>query len=380
MPEIIVAGIGVIPFGRYPEATVAGMGAAAARLALRDAGMAPGRVGAGYFANVLAATLEGDTAIGQNVFAEVGVTGVPVVNVENACTSGSTAIYLAVNAIRAGEIDTALVVGAEKMSIPGLGLISGGRSEIETRLGLVTPASFALRAARHMHDFGTTARQMAEIVVKNRRHAALNAGALFTTPVTAEEVLDAPMVADPLTRLQCCPVADGAAAIVLAAATGGEPRRAIRVDAAILCSGGYPDVPDLSVWETDHRACGLAYDKAGLEPADVDVVECHDAFSIAEILHYEALRLCRPGAGGRLAASGDTALGGRVPVNVSGGLLGRGHPLAATGVAQVVEVTLQLRGEGGVRQVEGARVGIAHCMGGDRAGDARSCTVIALSR
>lgn len=378
MVKVVVAGIGLLPFGRYPESTVAGMGWEAARSALLDAGLRPERVDAAYFANVLAATLENDITIGQNVFAEIGVVGVPVINVENACTSGSTAICLAANAIRSGEIETALIVGSEKMSVPGLGLISSGRTELETRLGMVTPASFALRAMRHMHEFGTTRRQMAGIVVKNRRHALLNGGNAMARAMTADEVLATPLVADPLTRAQCCPMADGAAAVLLAA--DRTDKRSIRLDAAVLCSGTYPQKPDLCHWETDYRGCALAYETAGLGPQDLDLAECHDAFSIAEILHYEAMGLCARGDGGRLAASGETALGGRIPVNVSGGLLGRGHPLAATGIAQVVELVTQLRGEAGARQVPGARAAIAQCMGGDRSGDTRSCTVIALCR
>lgn len=378
MANVVVAGIGLLPFGRYPESTVAGMGWEAARSALLDAGLRPERIDAAYFANVLAATLENDITIGQNVFAEIGVVGVPVINVENACTSGSTAICLAANAIRSGEIETALVVGSEKMSMPGLGLISSGRTELETRLGMVTPASFALRAMRHMHEFGTTKRQMAEIVVKNRRHALLNKDNAMARPMTAAEVLTTPLVADPLTRAQCCPMADGAAAVLLAA--DRIDSRSIRLDAAVLCSGTYPQKPNLCHWETDYRGCALAYETAGLGPEDLDLAECHDAFSIAEILHYEAMGLCARGDGGRLAASGETALGGRIPVNVSGGLLGRGHPLAATGIAQVAELVTQLRGEAGARQVPGARTGIAQCMGGDRNGDTRSCTVIALCR
>jgi len=315
------------------------------------------------------------------VMAALGVRRVPVVNVENACTAGSSALWLAANGIRSGEFDVALVIGAEKMSVPGLGLLRGGLEELETQLGLVTPASFALRARRHMHEFGTTAAQLALVSVKNRRHAARNPLAQFREPLTLEQVLGSPMIADPITRLQCCPTADGAAALVLASdAVAAAMRRAVRLDAAILCSGSYENPADLARWETDRRGCDLAYQRAGIGPEDLDVIECHDAFSIAEIIHYEALGLCAPGEGGQLLESGATAQGGRIPVNVSGGLLSRGHPIAATGCAQVVEVVQQLRGEAGERQVEGARVGLAHCMGGDQAADAKSCTVIIVSR
>jgi acetyl-CoA acetyltransferase len=378
---VYIAGVGMTPFQRSAQQDLAGLARAAALAALQDSGLPVARIGAGYFANVLGPQLTGEVTAGQFVLAAVGVRRVPVVNVENACTSGSTALWLAVNGIRSGEIDAALVIGAEKMSVPGLGLLRGGLEEIETQLGLVAPASFALRACRHMHEFGTTPEQFAQVSVKNRRHAALNPLAQFREPLTLEQVLGSPLIADPITRLQCCPTADGAAALVLVNDTlAAGMRRAVRVDAAILCSGSYENPADLARWETDRRGCELAYQRAGIGPEDLDVVECHDAFSIAEIMHCEALGLCAAGEGGPLVASGATALGGRIPVNVSGGLLSRGHPIAATGCAQVVEVAQQLRGECGGRQVDGARVGLAQCMGGDQSADAKSCTVIVVSK
>lgn len=377
---IWVAGAATIPFGRHVERSVADMGAEAARLALADAGLSPSEVGAGFFGNVLALRLFGDSTVGQNVFAHVGITGIPVVNVENACTSGSSAAVMACWAIRAGEADAVLVVGTEKMCVPQLGLLSSGDSDIDTLLGLVTPASFALRAQRYMHEYGATARQLATVAVKNRAHAATNPVAQFRKPVTVEEVQASPLIADPLTRLQCCPVADGASALVLVSDRFARRLGArVRVDAAILCTGSYAARPDLVRWETDYRGARLAYERAGIGPEDVNLVECHDAFSISELLHYEALGLCPPGGGAALLESGATALGGRVPVNPSGGLLSRGHPVGATGVAQIAEIALHLQGRAGPRQVAGARVGVAQCMGGDKAGDAKSCTVVVLS-
>lgn len=380
MSGVHIIGAGMTAFQRAAQADLAGLAREAALLALHDANLPASRIGAGYFANVLGPQLSGETTAGQYVMAALGVRRVPVVNVENACTSGSTAFWLAVNGIRSGEIDVALVIGAEKMSVPGLGLLRGGLEEIETQLGLVAPASFAMRAKRHMHEFGTTVEQFALVSVKNRRHAARNPLAQFREPVTLEQVLSSPMIADPITRLQCCPMADGAAALVLAnGAIARESRRAVRIDASILCTGSYENPADLARWETDRRGCDLAYERAGIGPDDLDVVECHDAFASAEIMHCEALGLCEPGESGRLLERGETALGGRIPVNVSGGLLSRGHPIAATGCAQVVELVQQLRGEAGDRQVEGARVGLAQCMGGDQAADAKSCTVIIVS-
>lgn len=376
-----VLGVGMIPFGRHPQRTMVDMAAEAACLALKDAGISSAQVEAGFFSSGAALRLFGESTPGQNVFWEVGINKIPVVNVENACTSGSTAFYLACNAVAAGQAEIALAVGAEKLCVPQLGLLNSGETELDTQLGLVAPASFAMRAVRHMTEFGTTIEQLAQVAVKNRNHGALNPYAQFRDPITVEDVLASPMIVDPLTRYQCCPIADGAAAaVVCSPALARRFARSVGIEAALLCSGNYENPQDMARWETDYRACAKAYAKAGIGPEDLDVVECHDAFTIAEVLHYEALGLCPPGEGGRLAAEGHTALGGRIPVNVSGGLLSRGHPVGATGLAQAVEIVTQLRHEAGPRQVEGARVGLAHCMGGDKAGDTKSCTIVIFSR
>ena len=387
MTTPVVIGVGMMPFGKHPERTIVDMGAEVARAALLDAGLAPTDIDMGFFSNVLAGRLFGDATIGQNVLWEVGVNRIPVVNVENACTSGGTAFMLACNAIKAGEAEAVMVVGSEKTAVPQLGLINSGQTELDTQLGLVAPAGFALRACRHMADYGTTLEQLALVAVKNRRHGSLNPAAMYRQLTSVEEVLSSPMIVDPLTRLQCCPNADGAAAVV-----GASPARARRagllpgdprwvsVRAALLATGSYENPQDLLRWETDYRAAALAYERAGLGPADVDVVELHDAFTIGEIIHCEALGLCPPGEGGLLVQSGATTLGGRVPVNVSGGLLSRGHPTGATGVAQLVELVQQLRGQAGARQVEGAKIGLAQCIGGDKSGDTKSCTMVVLGR
>ncbi|MFQ6079217.1 MAG: thiolase family protein [Thermodesulfobacteriota bacterium] len=377
MASVAVVGAGMIPFGKHVHRSLVDMAAEAAYLAIKDAGIDPSRVEAGFFANALAGRLLGDSTIGQNVFWEVGINRIPVINVENACTSGSTAFYLACSAVAAGEAEVVMAVGAEKMCDQDLGLINSGQTEFDTQLGLVAPASFALRAVRHMAEFGTTAEQLAYVAVKNRNHARLNPFAQFRNPLTISEVLESPMIVDPLTRFQCCPIADGAAAVIVCSpALAKRIGRAVNVEAAILCTGSYENPQDLACWETDFRGIHLAYEKSGIGPEDLDVVECHDAFTISEILHYEAMRLCEVGEGGKLVEAGNTALGGYIPVNVSGGLLSRGHPVGATGIAQICEVVTQLRNEAGPRQVDRARVGLAHCMGGDKAGDTKSCTVV----
>ncbi|GAA6202959.1 thiolase family protein [Aquicoccus sp. SU-CL01552] len=373
-----IAGCGLTAFGRHEETPLEGLAATAAREALLDAGLAPDRIGMAVFANALAARLSGSLTVGQDALAHIGLSGCAVVNVENACTSGSTAFHLACMAIRAGEVEAALVVGAEKMFHPALGLIDSGKSLPDTLLGRVTPAGFALRASRHMDRFGTTAEQLAAVSVKNRRAAADNPRAMMRDPITLGDVLAAPMVVDPLTRLQCSPIADGAAALVvvndrLARELGAR----LRVRASVLTSGNYDQVADLSEWHTDSRTARVAYERAGIAAGDLSVVECHDAFSIAEILHYEGLGLCPPGQGGRYAErllAGDTAC---IPVNPSGGLMSRGHPVAATGVAQIIEVGRFLDSGKGART---GSLGLAHCMGGDKAADTKSCTIAIIER
>jgi len=375
-----IIGVGMIPFGKHENRSLVGMGAEACRLALKDAHIKPAQVDAAFFSSGLAPKLFGDFTVGQNVFWEVGINRIPVINVENACTSGSTAFFLAYNMVAAGQAEMVLVCGAEKMCVPGFGLISSGESQLDTQLGMVAPAGFALRAVRHMAEYGTTREQLAKISVKNRAHGAQNPMALFRDPLTVEEVLSAPMIVDPLTRFQCCPIADGAAAVLIGSpAVAARLKRKVNAECSVLVTGNYENPQNLANWETDRRGATTAYEKAGMGPEDIHLVECHDAFTISEILHYEALGLCPPGEGGRLVDEGVVALGGRVPVNPSGGLLSRGHPVGATGVAQIVEVVTQLRGEAGPRQVESARVGLAQCMGGDKDGDTKSCTVSIFS-
>ena len=373
-----IAGCGLTAFGRHEDTPLEALAASAARDALRDAGLPPGRIGMAVFANALAARLSGSLTVGQDALAHVGVTGCAVLNVENACTSGSTAFHVACMAIRAGEVDAALVVGAEKMFHPALGLIDSGKTLPDTLLGRVTPAGFALRANRHMERFGTTPEQLAAVSVKNRRAAAVNPRAMMRDPITLADVLEAPMVVDPLTRLQCSPIADGAAALVLVSERlARELGARMRVRASVLTSGAYDQLGDLSEWHTDTRTAQAAYERAGIAASDLSVVECHDAFSIAEILHYEGLGLCAPGQGGRYAERLLAGEAGCVPVNPSGGLMSRGHPIGATGVAQIIEVGRHL---GAGTGPQAGPLGLAHCMGGDKEVDTKSCTIAIIER
>ena len=375
-----IVGVGMIPCGKHEERSLVDMAAEASFLAIKDAGIKQGQVDVCFYGNVLAGRLFGSTTIGQNVFWELGINRIPIINVENACTSGSTALYLGYNMIAAGQAEVVLVAASEKMFVENAGLVDAGFDELDTLLGLVAPATFGILARRHMEEFGTSKKQMALVAVKNRNHARLNPFAQFREPITIEEVLASPMVADPLTRLQCCPIADGAAAVVLCSpALAKCLGRAVNINAVVLGSGDYSNPRDLVRLETVRRVGHLAYEKAGIGPEDLDIVECHDAFTITEILNYEALGFCQPGAGGQLVEEGHTKLGGRLPVNVSGGLLSRGHPVGTSGLVQTVEIVTQLRKEAGPRQVEGARIGLMHNMGGDKSGDLRACVVSILS-
>jgi acetyl-CoA acetyltransferase len=377
MRQVDIIGVGLTFFGKQPERSLLNLGSAVALEAIKDAGIKPSQIGAGFYSNARGGSLFGEYTAGQNVLWQVGINRVPIVNVENACTSSSSAFYLAWSGIAAGLYDTAIVVGTEKMFVPGLGLIVSSDTQLDCLEGLVTPATFALRAKLHMDLYGTTKEQLAMVAVKNRRHASLNPRAQFRDAITVEDVLISPMISDPLTRLSCCPNADGAAAAVLCASEISRRYTStpVKVAASVLVTGSYENPAELEHWETDYRGCRVAYEQAGLGPGDLSAIECHDAFTIAEILHYEAMGLCAEGEGGRLVQSGATTLGGRIPVNPSGGLLSKGHPLGATGVGQIVEGALQLRRKAGGYQVENPKVFLAHCMGGDKDADTKSCTV-----
>lgn len=377
---IYVAGVGMTPFGRHFDKSLNQLALHAGQSALIDAGLSGKEVGIGYFANALAGRLFGDSTLGQSVFAALGINKIPILNVENACTSGSSAFYLACQSVRCGEVDIALVIGAEKMCVPQIGLMNSGDSDCDALLGLVPPASFAMRAQRHMHEYGTTLEQLAMVSVKNRRHAKHNPVAQYREEINIKQVLSSPMISNPLTRLQSSPIADGAAAVVICNEQVAKRIGAtVRIRAAVLCSGDYLNPQSFSRWQTDYRGALEVYEKAGVGPDELDLVECHDAFSISELMHYEALGLCDIGKGGEFIESGATTLGGAIPVNASGGLLSKGHPIAATGVAQIVELQRQLTKCADKRQVMGARVGLAHCMGGDLSADTKSYSLAILS-
>lgn len=379
MRDVSVIGVGMVPFAKYRDRHLSDIGWPAVKQAIEDAGIKKTEIGAAYCGTAL-----GGMMSGQRILKKLGITGLPIVNVENACSSSSSAFREAWIAVGAGLYDTALVIGVEKLTRFGGGTLPLEKEDWEVTHGLVMPALYAMRARRYMHEYGLTADQLARVSVKAHEHGAHNPDAQYRNLLTVEEVNAARPVADPLTLLHCCPSGDGAAAAVICATERARKYRTdpIRVAGSELNSGRYmTGFRDMTSPEITVRGAHDAYEAAGIGPEDLDVAEVHDAFSIAELMYYEALGLCEKGEAARLLEDGETSLGGRIPVNPSGGLLSRGHPIGATGVAQMVEIVRQLRGQCGARQVEGAKVGLTHCTGGGISGfDHGACSIHLFAR
>ena len=375
--NVYVVGAGMIPFGKHKDSPLSELAADAVTAALADAGFSGDELDATYMGSQW-----GGSMVGQRALKHTGLLGMPIVNVENACSSGSTALHLARMAVGTGVHEAVLVIGADKLSTQA-GPLPRHPEDFEGSLGMSPPAVYAARARRYMHEHGATDEDFALVSVKNRRHAVDNTKALFRTETSVEEVLSSRLVADPLTLLQCCARADGAAAVVVASEAWARKAKRLpaRILASQLCSGKYRgDFRDMTIPEITLRCAEKAYMEAGVGPAGIHFAEVHDAFSIAEMLYYEALGFCRRGAAKDLLRDGVTTIGGRLPVNPSGGLIAKGHPPGATGVAQVVEAVEQLRGEAGSRQVKGARTALTHCTGGGVSGlDHGACTIHILA-
>jgi acetyl-CoA C-acetyltransferase/acetyl-CoA acyltransferase len=374
MRKVAVVGVGVTKFGKH-DRTSAELFAAAAVEALADADLPPDAVQALYYGNVVGSETEHQLHTGPQAASVLGIPTVPTTRMETACASSHAAFRHAVMEIAAGVSEVVLVGGAERVlnvatedSTEYFAYASDARWE--QSLGLTFPGVFALIARAHMARWGTTEEQMAAVAVKNHRHGVLNPKAQFRKEITVEQVLRSPLVADPLKLYDCCPFTDGGAALVLASE---EVARTRRRPVWVLASAAASDVMlihdkrDLARVPATERAAAAAYRQAGLGPEAVDVVELHDCFTIAEIVATEGLGLFEPGMGGVAAERGWTSLGGKIPVNPSGGLKAKGHPIGATGAAQIAEVVTQLRGEAGPRQVDGARTGLTHTLGGNTA-------------
>jgi len=368
MSDVYVVGIDMLKFQKAGTAkSVQDLGSRAALLALQDAGLKIQQMEALYCGNLYQA----GAMVGQRILQEIGQTGIPVVNVANACATGATAFREAWMAVKAGAYDLVLAVGVEQM---GAGLLGGGGGgkgiPKEGLLGSATmPAVFAEAGMEHARKYGTTFEQFAKVSVKNHHHSTLNPKAMYQIETPLEMVMNAEMIAYPNTKLMCSVNVDGAAAAVLCsekkAKELGLMKRAVRVKASVMTSDPWQErdlvMPDVNT--CTRMAAKKAYEMAGVGPEDVNLVELHDCFATAEILHYENLFLCGEGEAGRMIDSGAVALGGKVPVNVSGGLLSKGHPLGATGIANIYEVSTHLRGEADKRQVPNARIGVTHVIG-----------------
>ena len=385
-------------FGKYLDRGLRDLAEEAVRNAVQDAGLDIQEIHAAYVSNSVAGLITGQEAIrGQVMLRHTGLMGVPIVNVENACASASTAFHLAWMAVASGMYDCALALGVEKLSDPDKAKslrafnsavdvselaaiekqLGRGGAEAKDRslfmdlyLSMLNPAASDSQGAVG----GITREQMALVSVKNHYHGSLNPYAQYREEVTLEEVLQSRQVVGPLTVLMCSPLGDGAAAalIVSDAFARSKGLKGPRVDASVLVSGRGDDH---TMTPSIRRAAAQAYEMAGIGPEDVDMAEVHDAVAPAEITIYEDLRFCAPGDGPKLLEDGVTWLGGKLPVNTSGGLLARGHPIGATGLGQIVEVVWQLQGKAGKRQVENCKVGLTQNGGGHIGFDAAAMTI-----
>jgi acetyl-CoA acyltransferase len=408
-PDVVIVGTGMTAFGKHHDRSLRSLASEAVTEALADAGVTAADVGMVFFANATAGILHAQEMIrGQSSLRETGLLGVPIVNVENACASASTAFAMAVLAVRSGTVDVALAVGAEKLTHPdkirsitaigtavdleedadararlsrallGWDPTGGERPDHAARTGSHFMDHYAERSMEYMARTGATVRDLAVVAAKNQSNGALNPKAQYRAKVTVEEVLASREVSPPLHLLMCSPISDGAAAVVVTSAdyAGRLAVPAIGILAVALLSGrDHADGEDGAA----RRAAERAYRQAGIGPDDVDVVELHDAAAPGELFGYEDLGLCGPGEAPKLLGTGDTHLGGRVPVNTGGGLLARGHPIGATGCAQLVELADQLRGRAGDRQAGTPRIAVAHNVGGSLGLDEASAVVTVLS-
>jgi acetyl-CoA acetyltransferase len=393
MRDVFVIGIGHTAFGKFLERNIKSLTKEAVTLALKDAQIEKGDLGSAFFGNAMQGLVTGQEMVrGQVALRHSGIDGIPIINCENACATGSTAFHLAWQSISGGHVDVALAVGAEKLYMEDtakmfrnydVGMDMEILEEDRARwaaeakkigkedFGAGKQRSFAMDmyasiCRAHMDTFGTTQEDLAYIAAKNHNHSVHNPYAQYRKPMTVEEILAGRPVVYPLTAPMCAPIGDGATAAVLCSGDYMNrlpESRPVRIRASILGSG----TDRLQGFDSDHisaRLSRLAYDMAGLGPEDIDVIELHDASAMGEIIQFEGLGFCDWGEAAAVAKTGATTLGERIPVNPSGGLVSKGHPLGATGIGQIAEIVMQLRGDAGKRQVEGARIGITENGGG----------------
>ena len=403
----VIAGVGMTNFGKHLESGLKALGGEAVQRALADAGIDARQLEVAYVGNAAAGLVTGQESIrGQVILRSLGIGCIPVINVENACASASTALQQACGAISAGQYDVALALGVEKLTHPDKAksfAAFSGAVDVEALAGILAQLRraaeeggaraastgagekrsmfmdlYAAAARAHMKRYGTTVQQFAGIAAKNSHHGSLNPRAQLREALSVADVLAAPIVAEPLTRPMCSPIGDGGAAAVIVSVRRARElgiHRPVQVVSSVLHSGWDHGIDDPGTVEVCARE---AYEEAGIGPNELDVIECHDATAPAELMAYESLGLCAKGEGGKLVDSQVTRLGGTIPVNPSGGLLRKGHPVGATGLAQIVELTEQLQGRSGPRQVGGAKVALAQNGGGNIGVDAAAMCVTIL--
>ncbi len=410
-PSIHIAGVGITRFGKQLDLSVKDLVRQAVTMALEDAGCELTQIQAAYFGTAGQGLMEGQTMVaGQIALRAMGISGIPVTNVENACATSSTALHAARLFVASGEGDICLAVGVDKLYATDrarafgvfngawdvneteaqMSMLQGLGASVQPPTGTQEPGQrspfmdiYANLSRLHMESFGTTQRQLAAVAAKNHNHSTLNPIAQFQYPMTIDEVLNERIVSWPLTLPMCSPISDGAAAAIVCNADGlkklAHRNRSIRILANVLRAGS-----DRQAHEFDKHLCHLAalqaYEIAGVGPQDMSLAEVHDATAFAEIQQTENLGFCAFGEGGPLVESGATTLGGRIPISVSGGLISRGHPIGATGLAQIYELVTQLRGEAGARQVANARLGIAENGGGFNGAEEAATVITILGR
>ncbi|MDI6642469.1 MAG: thiolase domain-containing protein [Candidatus Hodarchaeaceae archaeon] len=373
MRDVAVIGVGITKFGELWDVSFREMIIEAGARAIEDAKIDGKQLDAMYVGNMSSGQFIRQEHTGALIADHAGLVPIPSTRVEGACASGGLALRQAVITVASGIHDFVVAAGIEKMTDVLSGVAMGALAtaadqEWEVYVGATFPGLYALMARRHMYEFGTTEEQMAMVAVKNHQNACFNPCAQYHMKVTVDAVLNSPPVTLPLKLLDCSPITDGAACVILAPA---EKARKFN-DTPILITGtgqasdsiSLHSRPSLTSLRATTEAAKAAYKMAGVGPDDIDLAEVHDCFTIAELMAIEDLGFCKKGEGGKVTQEGETAIGGRIPINTSGGLKGKGHPVGATGIAQAVEIVQQLRGEAGKRQVDGAEIGLAHNVGG----------------
>jgi acetyl-CoA acetyltransferase len=385
MRDVVIIGVGMTRFGKFLERSLHDLASEAVWNAVGDANIPPRDIQIAYVANSLAPQLtETKGIVGEQVLAAAGFYALPIINVENACSSGSTALRSACLEVASGNFDVALALGVEKLfcddTAKSAAAMSSGTPY--AKFGFMFPALYSMQLRRWMGKYNVTQTHFAKVAVKNSKNGALNPYAQFRKPLTIDEVLNSRVIAYPLTLYMCSTMGDGAAAAIVCSrkvARRYTSKPLIEVAACELVSGTpwYPDKPHIPL---ESRASKLAFQKAGIGPEEVNVAEVHDGMAPAEMLIYEELGLCKEGEAGRWVDEGVTEITGKLPVNPSGGLAAKGHPVAATGLAQLAEIVWQLRGEAGPRQVKNPKIGITENAGGWVIDDNAACAITVLKR